>query len=71
MELQGFFGMESPTRLRMFELRICESKDLKHSRFFDSDFLILRWEMLPVNTRNWGRGVAPGCPLELLGGPAA
>lgn len=29
--------MESATRLRMFEPRICESKGLRHSGFFDSD----------------------------------
>lgn len=40
IELQGFFGMENPTRLGMFESR--------RWGFFDSNFFCLRWEMLLV-----------------------
>lgn len=56
-EVQGFFGTESPTRLRMFEPRICESKGLRHSGFFDSDVFDSEMGKATGEHKKLGRGV--------------
>lgn len=60
----------------MFEPRICESKGLRHSGFFDSDVFDSEMGKATGEHKKLGRGGVgggggvPGCPSELLGGPA-